>query len=436
MDALNAIPATIGKYACISELASAANSVTYLARDTFMNRVVVIKLFNTKTYPNDVERDKSILLFTADTSIAGKLNHPHIANIYDAQMHGKQAYLVTENIAGSSLDHFVESQTLLSIEKVMQIMYKCCLALDFAQTHGLLHRMIRPVNIVLTDEEEVKIYDFGAAYVLKSDESIQAEVDSLAYVAPEQIREEPASHQSDIYALGIVMYRLLTGRFPYEAGNTFTLSQKILDESPTDIREIRPEIPEKVAALVHTAIEKDKALRFLQWKDFARELAICEQTIAEKTKKITDSAKMNSLKTMSFFDGFSELELWEVLNISQWANFPAGKTLVKEGEFGKSFFLLVKGQVNVLKGGKKLTSISKGSCFGEMAYIDQDKALRTASIFSISTVTLMKINSIALEKASDNLQLRFNRAFLKILVNRLADANAEMVGDFTGTNDH
>ena len=424
------IPTTIGKYACISELANSSSSVTYLARDTFMNRDVAIKQFNTRTYPNDIERDNAILLFTTETSLAGKLNHPHIANIVDAQMVGKQAYLVTEYIAGTSLDHFVGAQTLLSLEKVMQTMYKCCMALDYAQNQGLLHRALRPASITLTDEEEVKISDFGVAHVLISDETIHADIDSLAYVAPEQIREDNICHQSDIYALGIVMYRLLTGRFPYEADNTFVLGQKIMDELPMDIRQIRPEIPEKIAALVHTAIEKDKALRFLLWKDFAHEIAESEQTVSDKTKQITDSAKMNSLKTMRFFDGFNEQELWEVLNISQWANFPAGKTLVKEGEFGKSFFLLAKGQVNVLKGGKKLTSICKGNCFGEMAYIDQENALRTASIFSISAVTLMKINAIALEKASVNLQLRFNRAFLKILVQRLTESNAELMGDF------
>lgn len=421
---------TIGKYELVTELGRGSSSVVYYAHDPFADRYVAIKVLNPSGFSNESDQKKAVKHFLTEASIAGKLSHPHIVGILDAQIDDKQAYIVMELVDGSSLEEFTEPERLLPIEKVMQMMYKCCAALDFAYQQGVIHRDIKPANILLSKEGEVKITDFGAALLLNMDQTQVSNVGSPAYMSPEQVREAEISHQTDIYSLGVVMYKLLTGRFPHQADNTFTLMHKIVNEDPVNIRVLRPDIPESIAKLVHSAIEKDTALRYFLWKDFLHDLAASEQSIGAKDKQVTDSEKINSLKGLDFFKGFSDVELWEVLAISQWGKFPAGKTLVKEGEFGSSFFLLVKGQVNVLKNGKKLTSISKGSCFGEMAYIDKENATRIASILSISPVTLMKISSSALENASDNLQLRFNRAFMKILVRRLASSNAELTGDF------
>jgi CRP-like cAMP-binding protein len=132
------------------------------------------------------------------------------------------------------------------------------------------------------------------------------------------------------------------------------------------------------------------------------------------------------LKALPFFQDFSEIELWEVLRISIWGRVPAGTFLVDEGTTGNFFFVIADGSVGVVKGNKKLSTLGKGHCFGEMCYIRQGALTRTATIVADTPVTLFKIRADSLHKASENCQLRFNRSFMNILVDRLAQATSEL----------
>jgi len=420
------LPQSIGKYQVVSELGRGATSVVYQCHDPFANRDVAVKLFNPDGFASDEQRKKFSRLFIAEAAMAGKLNHPHIVNIYDAVVDGEQDYIVMEIVTGKALDRHADADTLLPIQTVMQLMFKCCAALDFACRHGVIHRDIKPANIMHIANGEIKITDFGAALMLNLEQTQMAGIGSPAYMSPEQVREDALTHQTDIYSLGVVMFRLLTGRYPYDADTTFALMHKIVNEAPHNIRDLRPEVPEVLANIVHRAMEKDLSLRYPQWADLAGDLAACVMPSAQTTRNISDSEKFNALKALSFFTDFSDVELWEVLRISEWAKFPTGKVLVKEGDIGASFYLLTEGEVYVTKTGKMLTALNKGDCFGEMAYIDKGNAQRSASIVAAMPVTIIKIKSDALEHASDNLQLRFNRAFLRILVRRLAQTNTEL----------
>jgi len=419
-------PQTIGKYRVLGELGRGATSVVYKGYDPFANRDVAIKLFNPEGFANDEQRKKFSKLFITEAAMAGKLSHPHIVSIYDAVVDGEQDYIVMEIVTGKALDEHSDADKLLPIQTVMQLMFKCCTALDFACRQGVIHRDIKPANIMYTSNGEIKITDFGAALMLNLEQTQMAGIGSPAFMSPEQVREDKLTHQTDIYSLGVVMFRLLTGRYPFDAENTFTLMHKIVNEAPHNIRDLRPEVPEALANIVHRAMEKDTSQRYPQWADLAGDLATCVMPSAQATKSITDSEKFNALKALSFFADFSDVELWEVLRISEWAKFPTGKVLVKEGDTGSSFYLLTEGEVYVTKIGKMLTALNKGDCFGEMAYIDKANAQRSASIVAAMPVTIIKIKSEALEHASDNLQLRFNRAFLRILVRRLAYTNTEL----------
>lgn len=419
-------PATIGKYQIIGELGRGATSVVYRGYDRFSNRELAIKVFNPEGFANEEQRQKFSKLFLMEASIAGKINHPHIVNIYDAVVDGELDYIVMELIEGTPLDEHASADTLLPIQTVMQLMFKCCTALDYACRQGVIHRDIKPANILMTPQGEIKITDFGAALMTNVDQTQMDGVGSPAYMSPEQVQQGKLTHQTDIYSLGVVMFRLLTGRLPFEAENTYSLMHKIVNEAPLYIGDLRTDIPEALAHIVHKAMEKNTAERYSQWADIAGDLAACVMPGAKAAKSITDSEKFNALKQLAFFKEFSEVELWEVLRISEWAKFPTGKVLVKEGDKGSSFFLLTEGEVYITKLGKMLTSLNKGDCFGEMAYIDKERAVRSASVISAMPVTLIKIKSTALEQASDNLQLSFNRAFLKVLVRRLADTDNEL----------
>lgn len=419
-------PLYIAKYAVFEELGRGATSVVYRGVDPFTTRDVAIKVFNPAGFANDDQRRKFEKLFVTEAALVGKLNHPHIVNIFDASVDGLQHYIVMELVKGTALDEHAEPDKLLPIPQVMQIVFKCCSALDFACRQGIIHRDIKPANIMLCDNGDIKITDFGAALMVDMEKTQLAGVGSPAYMSPEQVREEQLTHQTDIYSLGVVLYRLLTGHLPYEAESAFTLIHKIMNEAPRDVRSLRAGVSSELARIVHKAMEKNLAARYRQWADFASDLASCVSPSSVSEKVVSDSEKFNALKALSFFQGFSDVELWEVLRVSEWRKIPAGKVLVKEGDIGNSFFILADGDVQVTKMQKLLSKLKKGDCFGEMAYIDQTKSMRSATITAATEVMLMKIKADALMQASDNLQLKFNRTFLKILVQRLSSANTEL----------
>lgn len=420
------IPQNIGKYLVTRELGRGTTSVVYLGHDPFGDREVAIKVFNPAGFANEDERKKFSKLFVTEAAMVGKLNHPHIVSIYDAVVDGDTDYIVMELISGKALDNYTTPDKLLPIPTVMQIIFKCCTALDYAWQQGVIHRDIKPANIMYDDTGKIKITDFGAALMLNNEQTQLAGVGSPAYMSPEQVKEDTLTHQADIYSLGMVLYKMLTGRFPFDAENTFALMHKIVNEEPINIRSIRADIPAALADIVHKAIERDKAGRYQKWSEFGADLASCALPNPGTSKSIADSDKFNALKNFDFFADFNDVELWEVLHISEWGKVPTGRILIKEGHVGKNFYLIVDGEVYVTKMEKWLTELKSGDCFGEMAYIDKSQAVRSATIVAATPVTLIKIESDALDQASDNLQLKFNRAFLKILARRLAASNTEL----------
>jgi eukaryotic-like serine/threonine-protein kinase len=426
---MNTTLKNVGKYQILAELGRGGLGIIYHAHDPYAKRDVAIRLLKPTSFSNDTQRQSFNQVFLTATAIVGKLNHPHIVGIYDAVVDGEQNYIVMELVQGTSLDAHVEIDHLLPIQTIMQYMFKCCVALDFANGQGLIHSDLNPANIMYTKAGEIKIADFGNALMAKKDDYIEV-ADLPAYLSPEQASDGHITHQADIYSLGVVMFRLLTGRLPYDATDNFSYVDKVLHAAPLNIRELRPEIPEKLAAIVHQMMEKNLANRYYAWVDVASDLASCVALVDNEAKVIADSEKFDALKKLPFFKNFNDVELWEVIRISEWAKFLSGKTLVREGDFGTSFFLLIKGKVHVTKMGKTLTTLEKGDCFGEMAYIDKSKAERSASIISAMPVLLMKIKAEVLEQSSEQLQLCFNRAFLKVLVHRLALANSNIATRF------
>ena len=426
---MNAPLKKIGKYQISSELGRGNTGVVYQAYDDFANRDVAIKVFTENRYAHDIEHANFEQLFTIATAISSKINHPHIVSTYDAHRDDGLNYVVMELVQGHSLQNHVDMGKLLPMQQVIQASFKCCLALNFANSEGIIHQDIKPSNIMLTTDNDVKIIDFGTAVMTNLDDAQDLQL--LAYAAPERLVGKPLSFPSDMYSLGATMFKLLTGQLPYDADDSFSYANKVLHDAPLNIRTLRPEIPEALANAVHKAMQKSPAKRYAAWIDMATDLAGCEMLVESETKIIADSDKFYDLKKLAFFEGFSDVELWEVIRISEWAKFLTGRTLVKEGDFGASFFVLVKGRVNVSKNSKIIATLEKGDCFGEMAYIDKANAERSASVVSIMPVMLMKIKSDVLEQASQALQVRFNRAFLKLLVQRLAQANLALAAKVT-----
>jgi serine/threonine protein kinase len=420
------LPSHIDKYEIVRLLGRGATSSVYLAYDAFTERQVAIKHFSTDFIADPEHGQTFRRMIATEASLAGRLNHPHIVGIYDAARGEENCYIVMEYVDGETLEKYGQPDQLLPVEKVIEIIFKCALALDFASRNGVIHRDIKPANIMLCQNGDVKIADFGAAVLTKSDATQVVGVGSPSYMSPEQVRMDALNHQTDIYSLGVVMFKLLTGRLPFEAESNYALTHKILNEEAPDIRSLRSLLPQRLTQIVAKAMHKDLGDRYQNWREFARDLARLA-SLDLPQESISDTEKFNALRELPFFKDFGEVELWEVLRISVWGRVPAGTYLVHEGDEGNFFFIIAAGEVRVTKAGRDLGVKQAGHCFGEMCYIRQGAIARTATVMANTPVTLLKIKANALGSASESCQLSFNRAFLSILVDRLAEADTELV---------
>jgi len=421
------LPKTIGKYKILRELGRGGNAVVYLGHDPFTRRNVAIKTAFAETIDDPVARGRAKKQFLKEASLVGQINHPHIIKVYDAVIGDDHSYLVMEYVSGGTLKPFCHPAHLLPMEKVVEITFKCCQALDYASRHGIIHRDIKPANIMLHGDMDLKITDFGAAWITHGEQTrLNGLVGSPAYMSPEQIEDSVQDFHTDMYSLGVVMYELLTGRLPFTAENDFALTYKIINETPPPPRLLRPAIPRPLEEIVLRAMQKDPAARYPVWETFTHSLAEVSDTLEPVAGGITDTEKFNLLKRLKFFHDFGDIELWEVLRFSTWRRFPAGQVLVKEGNTGNAVFILAVGEVKISKQQKVLSLLSAGDCFGELSALD-DTLPRSATVTALNDdVLLIKIKASALRSASENCRLAFNEAFLRILVERLARMEAKL----------
>ena len=418
----------IGKYPVVREIGSGATSRVYLARDTFADRDVAIKvfLFNAQV---DAQTERMMhKAFLAEASLAGKLNHPHIVDIFDAVAEPDHSYLVMEYVPGKTLEAHSEVNSLLPLSKVVEIIFKCIRALEYAFQHGVIHRDIKPGNIMLSESGETKVGDFGASFQARHGmETTQISgIGSPAYMSPEQIRMESLDHQTDIYSLGVVMYRLLTGRLPFDASSQAGLTYAILNTQPARPAMLRPDLPPLLDEIVMKAIRKDAAERYKSWLDFGKDLSQAFMNLRLAGEGASDSEKFNKLRDMGFFQDFGDVALWEVVRISSWKTIPSSTVIIREGEQGDSFYLLVEGEVGVTLQGKPLNTIGPGGCFGEILYFTGAAGGRTTTIVATEQITVIEIKAQALRAATDACQVGFNKAFMRVLVDRLSQANLKL----------
>jgi len=386
---------------------------------------VAIKIFQFERDADPLTERMKHKAFVAEASLAGKLNHPHIVEIYDAVVEPGYSYLVMEYVRGVTLEAHSAAATLLPLDKVVEIVFKCIRALEYAFQHGIIHRDIKPGNILLSERGETKVGDFGASFQHRPGETTTqiAGVGSPAYMSPEQVRMEPLTQQTDIYSLGVTMYRLLTGRLPYMANTQAALAYAILNNVPPAPTTLRPQLPALLDRIVMKAIAKRPAERYASWLDFGKALSQAFTALRLTDASVSDSEKFNELRQMPFFEDFGDVALWEVVRIGTWSALPAGSVLIREGEEGDSFYLLVKGEVAVTLEAKELARIAPGGCFGEMVYFARRSARRATTITARTPVTVIEIRAAALQAATEACQNAFNKAVTRVLIERLIHTN-------------
>jgi serine/threonine protein kinase len=418
---------TIGKYPVTREIGSGATSKVYLARDPFADRDVAIKVF---LFDKQADAQQERLLhksFVAEAALAGKLNHPHIVDIYDAVVEPDRSYLVMEYVPGTTLEAYADVSTLLPVNKVVEIVFKCIRALEYACRHGIIHRDIKPGNILLSQSGETKVSDFGASFQQKMQETTQISgVGSPAYMSPEQIRMEPLTHQTDIYSLGVTMYRLLTGRLPFVASTQAALMYAIMNTEPTRPVKLRPELPGLLDAVVMKAMEKDLSARYQSWLEFGKDLSQAFASLRMAGASVSESERFTKLRDFPFFGEFNDVALWELIRIGAWKTFGPQASLIREGETGDGFYFLIEGEVEVTLNAKPLATIKPGRCFGELIVFADKSQRRTTTVTATSPITVMEVKAEAMRAATDALQSTFTKACMRVLIERLVYSNERL----------
>ncbi len=418
----------LGKYEVVNEIDRGSMGIVYLGHDPFVNRSVALKvaLADSLNDPESGERYRRMFFNEAHT--AGMLAHPNIINIHDAGVDEETCYIVMEYIeGGDTLKSHTKPETLLPVEKAVEIIFKCANALDYAHRQGVVHRDIKPSNILITEEKDVKIGDFSIAHISKLDATATAPegvMGSPRYMSPEQLREESITSQSDLFSLGVVMYELLTGRHPFQTDNFSRLIHLILNEEPAPMRDFRSDVPDSLEDIMRKAIAKETSKRYQTGLDFATDLSRAFDKLEATQEEIDVEEQFNMIKKLEFFQGFPDPEIWEILRASHWQEYKPGENIIVEGELDDCFYIIVSGKVDVTKNDKNIRTLHIGDCFGEMGYLAKTK--RTASIVAENQTALIKINSTVISQVSLNCQVRFLKVFLRTLIHRLS-ATTEII---------
>ncbi len=412
------VPERIGKYYVVHEVGRGSTGTVYLSHDPFYGRDVAIKLYHAST-GDDADSRNARRMFLGEAKMVGKLQHPNIVPIFDAGEEDGRRYVVTEHVHGArTLSAYCRPGSLLPIDQVVNIVYKCAKALHYAHSRGVVHRDIKPSNILLTQDGDVRIVDFGIALVADSDVSrLEGVAGSPAYMSPEQVQGLELDARSDLYSLGAVMYEMLCGQRPFRAGALGKLLRQVVQTPPEPLREVRADIPEELEALVMRVLQKDPGNRYRTGAELAADLTRVHQKLRTTQTEIDDEERFAVLRKLRFFHDFSHAEIREVMRAGVWMECQPGEQVLRPGDVDDRFYIVVSGAVKVSRGGEPAGRIDTGGCFGEAGFGEGSR--RDSVIEADGHVTLIKVTATLLEQASLSCQLRFNKVFLKELIGRL-----------------
>ena len=425
----SSIPEKLGKYDIHQQIGKGSMGIVYEGYDPFSDSKVAVKVAISEALKDSESGERYRKMFFNEAHTAGMLRHPNILEILDAGADGSDCYIVMELVEGAdTLKSYCSPDKLLPVKEVIEIIFKCAKALDYAHRKGVVHRDIKPTNILVTRDMDIKIGDFSIAHIISSDTTHTMPmgfVGSPRYMSPEQVQEDTITNQTDLFSLGIVMYELLTGKHPFIADSFSRLIHKIINEKQPMLSTYRADLPEILEKIVHHALQKSPENRYTMGLNLAADLSLAFDYLDEPQENIELEEKFNAIQSLDFFRDFSEAEIWEIIHACIWQDFDDGEQIIVEGEIDDCFYIITSGTVVITKENQQIGELHDGDCFGEMGYLS--KTERSATISAKGRVQLMKINSTLIEQVSVDCQLHFSKVFLRTLVKRLSETTQKVV---------
>jgi len=261
---------TVGRYEIIGELGRGAMGVVYKAKDPTIGRTVALKTLRLDVH--GLETGEIVRRFQNEARAAGLLNHPNIVTIYDAGEHDGIFYIAMELMEGTTLHELLHEKHILAADEAVHLAHEICKGLDYAHSHGIVHRDVKPANIMITSRGAVKIMDFGIAKAGGSVTSTGQVLGTPNYMSPEQVKGRPLDGRSDLFSFGVILYEMLTGEKPFSGQNVTTIIYKIVNENPIAPRELDVTIHPGLSAVVTRALAKAPDERYQSGAELVRDL--------------------------------------------------------------------------------------------------------------------------------------------------------------------
>ncbi|MGB6063691.1 MAG: serine/threonine-protein kinase [Desulfomonilaceae bacterium] len=422
----------IGRYEILGTLGRGNMGEVFRAKDPMIGRSVALK-----TRRFDLVYEEKDLKYVTDkffeeARIAGNLVHPNIVTIFDVGRDGDYCFIAMELLEGENLTLFNKEDMLLPPAKVVDLVKRICIALDFAHSNNVIHRDVKPANLMFTRDGRIKITDFGIAMALRTDHSGDFQVmGTPSYMSPEQTKGLNLTKQTDFFSLGIVLFELLAGRRPFHGRTLYELMDNIRYAPAPSILSFNSKLPAGLDQVIQRALEKEPELRYRTGKEFAEELDRAMRGMQIPVRDLKATKKAYLLKAIDFFRPFSRAEIEEVVQFGTFIRYEPGQVVVREGDVDTTFFVLLRGSVRVIKNNRKIADLPKGSCFGEMGAFT--KTPRTAHVIARESCIVLKLDLKVLERESPDLKLKFYQVFIETLISRLEATTKRLSAESRGS---
>jgi serine/threonine protein kinase len=427
-------PRYFGRYRVERELARGGMGVVYLAHDDAIKRGVVVKSI-------DVGADQSLMeRIRREARILGSLNHRHFTRILDVGQQDGLPYLVMERVEGQTIDSLIENNGRFDLFTGLQLIRTIARAIHHAHREDILHCDLTTKNIMVTPNWQPKIMDFGVAQKkIEQQSSVdfnQVVYGAPAYMSPEQIRGELVDCRSDVFALGVITYEILTGTRPFgiNAKNKEEALRSVIEDEPLPLSEIVPNLEVELELIVTKALAKDREERYRTADEYAanleRYISVRKSREIDRTNLDINENKRAALNILR--RGFSRLffsltdeDLIEIIRISSKERYNSNKVIIEEGSSDATLYLIYRGEVSVqIKTQHGLFEhkvLGPGECFGEMTFLS--KRPRSASIVTKSETGLIAVNDSRLEELRPEISIKLYQILAGVVCEKLRQAD-------------